>query len=77
MLLRLIKALFPLTQYWQESKWKPNPDGSFDEYYNSISEDNPKKIAKFVTDNQNTSVMKILHISDTHGFHHDLNQELP
>ena len=21
--------------------------------------------------------MKILHISDTHGFHHDMNQELP
>ena len=21
--------------------------------------------------------MKILHISDTHGFHHDINQELP
>ena len=28
--------------HWEESKWEPNPDGSFDEYYKSISEDNPK-----------------------------------
>ena len=28
--------------HWKESKWEPNPDGSFDEYYKSISEDNPK-----------------------------------
>lgn len=28
--------------HWKESKWGPNPDGSFDEYYKSISEDNPK-----------------------------------
>ena len=31
----------PSTQ-WKETKWEPNPDGSFVEYYKSLKEEKPE-----------------------------------